>query len=462
MSEKKKIAFIPIDNRPVCYELAQDIAAIDGEIELLLPPKWLLGDLKKNSRIDGIYSWIESIHEIDYLVVSLDTIAYGGLIPSRRSSETLSEIKNRVEKFIDLFKSKNAKILAVSSIMRISNNNINEEEKEYWSKYGKKIFKYSWDLSKDGEAKTDVPPEIIEDYILTRKRNFEINCCYIEYAEAGIFDTLVLSKDDCAEFGLNIQECRKFEAIIKEKELKNVLLKTGADEIPLSLLSRIITEGKALKIAPLFTNPDSSGKISKYEDVSVADSVKGQILLAGATPATPEEADIILFVNNFPDIQGELVMGVDVEGFKDDFELPQKPFLIADILNANGADNDFINTLTEKDFYKSNFLGYAGWNTTGNTLGSAICCALVKFCAKNYNEDAFKKVQTVRFLDDWAYQANLRKYLKNTVKEPDPAELKKVMKPFEKLLARKLGTNYAQISYEFPWERFFEVSVRIS
>ena len=85
MSEKKKIAFIPIDNRPVCYELAQDIAAIDGEIELLLPPKWLLGDLKKNSRIDGIYSWIESIHEIDYLVVSLDTIAYGGLIPSRRS-----------------------------------------------------------------------------------------------------------------------------------------------------------------------------------------------------------------------------------------------------------------------------------------------------------------------------------------------------------------------------------------
>ena len=32
-------------------------------------------------------------------------------------------------------------------------------EKEYWSKYGKKIFKYSWDLSKDGEAQTDVPPD---------------------------------------------------------------------------------------------------------------------------------------------------------------------------------------------------------------------------------------------------------------------------------------------------------------
>ena len=459
---KKKIAFIPIDNRPVCYELAQDIAAIDGDIELLLPPKWLLGDLKKNSRIDGIYSWVESLNEVDYLVVSLDTIAYGGLIPSRRSSETLTEIKNRVEKFIDLFKSKNAKILAVSSIMRISNNNINEEEKEYWSKYGKKIFKYSWDLSKDGEAQTDVPSEIIEDYILTRKRNFEINCCYIEYAQSGIFDTLVLSKDDCAEFGLNIQECRKFEAIIKEKELKNVLLKTGADEIPLSLLSRIITGGRTLKIAPVYTNPDGKNKISKYEDVSVAESVKGQILLAGARPAAPEEADIILFVNNFKDIQGELVMGVEVEGFGEEFDLPEKPFLIADILNANGADNDFVNTLTDKDFYGENFLGYAAWNTTGNTLGSGLCCALAKYCAKDFNENAFKKVQTVRFLDDWAYQANLRKYLKNTVKKPDEAELKRVMKPFEKLVARKLGTKFKEISYSFPWERFFEVSVNVS
>ncbi len=462
MSEKKKIALIPIDNRPVCYELAQDIAAIDENIELFLPPKWLLGDLKKNSRIDGIYSWVESLAEVDYLIVSLDTIAYGGLIPSRRTTESFQEIKARIDKFVDLFKRKNAKILAVSSIMRISNNNINEEEKEYWSKYGKKIFKYSWELSKNGEAKTDVPPDIIEDYILTRKRNFEINCAYIEYAESGIFDTLVLSKDDCAEFGLNIQECRKFEAMIKEKELKNVLLKTGADEIPLSLLSRAVTEGKSIKIAPVFTRPEGIGKISKYEDVTVAESVKGQILLAGAAPAAPDDADIILFVNNFPEIQGELVMGVDVEGFKQDFELPKKPFLIADILNANGADNDFINILTEKDFFKGNFLGYAGWNTTGNTLGSALCCALVKFCAKNYNEDAFKKVQTVRFLDDWAYQANLRKYLRNTVKNPDPSELKKVMRPFERLIARKLGTNYAQIAYEFPWERFFEVFVKIS
>ena len=167
-------------------------------------------------------------------------------------------------------------------------------------------------------------------------------------------------------------------------------------------------------------------------------------------------------MNNFKDIQGELVMGVEVEGFGEEFDLPDKPFLIADILNANGADNDIVNTLTDKDFSGENFLGYAAWNTTGNTLGSGLCCALAKYCAKDFNENAFKKVQTVRFLDDWAYQANLRKYLKNTVKKPDEAELKRVMKPFEKLVARKLGTKFKEILYSFPWERFFEVSVNVS
>ena len=33
-----KICFIPIDNRPVCYNLVKDIAAIDEDIEIFIPP----------------------------------------------------------------------------------------------------------------------------------------------------------------------------------------------------------------------------------------------------------------------------------------------------------------------------------------------------------------------------------------------------------------------------------------
>lgn len=457
------IAFIPIDNRPVCYTLAQQISAIDRDLALFLPPREMLGDLNRSADINGIFSWLKKLENIDSIVVSLDTIAYGGLIPSRRSSETFEEIKKRMESFFALLREKNAKVYAFSSIMRISNNNINEEEKEYWSLYGEKIFKYSYELHKnapDTDVKADVPPEIIQDYLKTRQRNFEINKMYLNLSKQGVFETLVFSKDDCAKYGLNVGEAQVLEESIKANAL-NAFVKTGADEIPLSLLSRALAGGRGIKIAPVFTQKDYTNRISKYEDVSVSDSVRGQIELAHCEVADVSDADIILVVNNFKQEQGELVMGVDVEGFDGEIELPQKPYLIADILNANGADNSFVKKFFEKQIDWDKFLGYAGWNTTGNTLGSALCCAIVKFLANNPDEAAFKKVQAVRFLDDWAYQANVRKALKLRFDKPDIEALKTFMQPFEKTLQEKTGLDLSTTKYSYPWNRFFEIEVSV-
>jgi len=90
--------------------LLEDIAAIDENIELFLPERKLLGDLEKTADIDGILSWLEKLHQMDKMVLSLDTIAYGGLIPSRRSPETFEEVKSRIEKLKEILKNKNAEI----------------------------------------------------------------------------------------------------------------------------------------------------------------------------------------------------------------------------------------------------------------------------------------------------------------------------------------------------------------
>lgn len=476
------IAFVPIDNRPVCFTLAKQIAEIDPGLNLLLPPREFLGDLAKTANIEDILNWLENLEEIDKVIVSLDTIAYGGLIPSRRSSETFEEIKSRIDRLKDILLKKSAKVYAFSSIMRISNNNINEEEKEYWNLYGEKIFKYSYEMHKnipESSFPTDVPSEIIQDYLLTRKRNFEINHYYLELSKTQhdsqkFFETLVFSKDDCAQFGLNVAEAQSLETLIKDMKLDNVLIKTGADEIPLSLLSRALTEGHKeksggkIKISPVFTNPDFVDKISKYEDVSVFESVKGQIELAGAEISETKDADLVLLVNNFKEEQGELVMGVDVEGFEGNFSIPPiegKPFLIVDILNANGADNNFVKKFLEKNIDMKDFLGFMGysaWNTTGNSLGSGLCCAIVKFLAsKDFSLNAFKKVQAVRFLDDWAYQANVRKKLKSYLSDISTTELKKEMRPYEKTIGDFLDIDLSKTEYTYPWNRFFETEVTI-
>lgn len=434
-----KIAFLPIDNRPVCYTLAKYIAQIDESIEFFLPPRECLGDLTKTADIENLISWLENLPKVDSLILSLDTLVYGGLIPSRRSTETLGELKERLARIKPLLRNK--KVYAFSSVMRISNNNYNEEEKEYWSKFGKKIFEYSFS---GGVNKADIPDEILDDYLATRKRNFEVNKIYLAWQKEGLFDTLIFSKDDCAEKGFNVEEAKELEKLGGKT-------KTGADEIPLSLLARSIY--KKIKVFPEFLEPDCKNLISNYEDVSIEKSVLGQLELAGFEVSSPDEADIVLIVNNFRNKQGELVMGWDTEPFDGKLVLPNKPFAVADVRFANGADNAFVKQLLEK-IDLENFYGYAGWNTSANTLGSLLCAIKVKWQAKQYNSQAFAKLELVRFLDDWAYQANVRAQIEK------PIDIRNLMQPYETRLNNVLKLAPSKLDYTYPWKRKFEIEVR--
>ena len=285
-----KIAVIPIDNRPICYDLIEDILSIDSSIELFMPKISSLGGLTTSSKTDEIFNFLETLKDLDYLIVSLDTLAYGGLVSSRRCDDDFTKIKTRIEKFKQIASKKAKKILAFSSVMRISNNNINEEEKLYWASFGKKIFDWSYKTYKNEvlglkeEIKNDIPKEILEDYLKTRKRNFEINKIYLNWAQEGFFDTLIFSKDDCAEFGLNVKEANILNEEIKNKNLTSVLTKTGADEIPLGLLARAISDfnlnKKKIKIKPVFLEENSKNLISKYEDIPIESCAKAQLELA--------------------------------------------------------------------------------------------------------------------------------------------------------------------------------------
>ena len=485
------IAFIPIDNRPVCYTLPQQICAIDSEINLFIPEKKFLGSLTKNADVEAIFEWLEKLSELDAIVMCLDTVAYGGLIPSRRCPDTFDEIRARVEKLKTILEKKKAKIYVFSSIMRISNNNVNEEEKEYWNKWGKKIFEYSFNSCKNGKmVQTDVPQEILDDYLATRKRNFEINKLFLQYQKQGLFETLVFSKDDCAEFGFNVKEAQELENL-------GGFVKTGADEIPLTLLARAVSKAAkqlgseaarcgadakmprcnlpnfhSIKIAPIFLAPEYKDLISNYEDVSIEKSVKGQIELAGCEVCEPDEADILLYVNNFEEHQGEIVMKVPTKPFSGTWQKPQKPYIIADVRYANGADNAFVEQIF-KTGLGENFLGYSAWNTSANSLGSLICGAVITKFAKQQERKSeksetehyplvsrFLKLQLVRFLDDWAYQANVRQQLTF----PDEKLVKELMKPFEQKIFELLNIapDEYNITYKFPWNRLFEVEVCIS
>ena len=64
-------------------------------------------------------------------------------------------------------------------------------------------------------------------------------------------------------------------------------------------------------------------------------------------------------------------------------------------------------------------------------------------------------MQAVRFLDDWAYQANVRQ------KKPNKEELSSLMKDYEKIVLKGLDIDFKS-TYNYPWNRFFEVEVELN
>lgn len=80
-----------------------------------------------------------------------------------------------------------------------------------------------------------------------------------------------------------------------------------------------------------------------------------------------------------------------------------------------------------------------------------------KIFSKKYNNENFKNLEITRFLDDWAYQANVRQKLTS----PDKYKIISEMKPFEKKLEQILNTTI-NVNYSYPWERLFEVEIEFN
>lgn len=490
-----KIALIPLDNRPVSYSLPVQIGQLSDNVKVFVPPRELIGGLTHNTDIDQVLIWLENVlknQDIKLIVCSLDSIAYGGLIPSRRSSDTEELIKSRLEKFEQLIKiykkEKDLKIFAFSSIMRISNNNYNEEEKEYWNNYGELIFKYSYLTHKISEtpAQEDqeelnntfglIPKSILDDYTQTRHRNFAINNYYIDLVQSGLIDYMVFSQDDTAKYGFNVQESKLLKDLIDKFNLKSIVdVQTGADEIPSDLLIRGILShlSREISIYPIYSTESGKNVISRYEDRTIEASVNGQVELCGARVTNnSDEADILLLVHTPIAKQNDhcMVIHDEIENFAavnyciSITKSADKPVIIADVACANGADNLLVKSLLGNGLDLDKIYAYAAWNTTGNTLGSAISSGLSRYFAEknqNLNFENYKKLLLIRLADDWAYQTVVRQKIRAITSEADVELLEEELKPLILNLAEKINLQLSEVNLDFPWNRTFEVEISL-
>lgn len=500
MIVKNKIALIPVDARPVSDDLARDLGNMAGW-KVMTPDKDVLGFLKEEADTNAILTWIEKIApEVDGMVISMDMVLYGGLVPSRINTDPIQVIEDRLSRLVNLKALyPDLTLMIFSSTMRLSNSYENSEEKMYWTQYGKEIWTYSYhfhryermglqeDYDEYIRVKNKIPHNILQDYLLTRDRNFQINLKLLNYVENGVLELLVYPQDDTSEFGLNIMEQEQLKDEIEERELFNeVLIYPGADEVAALLTARLIynLENKPFPTYyPIYSGLRGALTIARFEDRIIHESVKGQIYALGShTVESVEEADIILGVNVPGDKQGETyypesTREVDTnnrnigEWLSRLFYYKKKNKLlgIIDVAYANGADVTMVPQLLKRFPLKS-LDGFAAWNTAGNTIGTVIAqTALVKLAEeKKLNRDKEKeKMLLIRFLDDYLYQSIVRHTVLETInyEEVPSDELLRIVKEnyWDKaeLFIKKNNSTIEIKDIYLPWKRTFEIGIHL-
>ena len=437
---KPSLVLLPLDDRPVNYDYPRYLARLAG-YELHLPPREWLGNPWRESQHTRLEKWVaDEAQSADILILAIDTLAYGGLIPSRRSLESKEQVLGRLSMLREIkHKNPDLTMLASSVILRISRANSSEEEKDYWASYGSAMFRLSYlehkrdlghatstEIDECGLLRREIPNEVYEDYRLGRRRNHAINQAMLDWLGEGIFDYLLLPQDDTAEYGWNIAEARCLQARIRADGLsERAITYPGADEVGCMLLAGSLCRRRGFRprFWPRYSSVNSPGMVTAYEDRPIHELVKAHLaVLGGSIADSPESADLILFLNAPCCHQGEgsfqwLALsemagrGQELpeatqaylkqsrsdpvfQSTRQEMESPQRspeefaralledlragrPAAMADVAFANGSDLILGNVLVQYPEIVT-LCAYGGWNTAGNTLGTVLAQSVLR------------------------------------------------------------------------------------
>jgi hypothetical protein len=494
------LGLVPLDSRPCNYRFPHQIAAIGGD-ELLLPPQQWLGDLHSPGRSMALRDWLLKLPEISGLMVSIDMLAYGGLVFSRRhatSFEAALEVLGTLKEFhaerpatpiyafnilmrLALTMDSEAAAPNYYNVMRYAR--LADEAERFHSEYLREQLE---------QVKAAIPPEVLNEYLAARRRNHEINLTMVDWLGEGVFDYLLITQEDAAEFGLHRREQDEIWQRAREKSvLDKMSLHPGADEAALTLLARHWSTDVTFRVH--WSCSEDAHRIALFEDRPFDQALGEHVASMKGVLIEDDSADFELFVN--------APLGIWNKDEDDDMRKKRAtklhPFVrgmesaigegrrvaLCDVAFPNGADDVLMNLLDRRGLL-GKLAAYGGWNTAGNTLGTVLaqCAALcIANCdLRTANSEGSpcallnRQFTFERLVDDWFYQARVRAHIEKTAREigASPLDLdgsrqaveahaRRELKGYAQLLAqRHFGSALASCDVSLPWGRTFEVDLR--
>lgn len=495
----KKIVLLALDERPCNFKFPYQIFNCeDFHIERIEP----LGQKKTPADVDAISTLLkEKCATADMAVLALDTLLYGGLLPSRLHHYKTEEVMDRLN-MLRTIKKENPTltIYAFQCIMRCPAYSSSDEEPDYYEISGQQLHQLGHALHKqklglvgpyDTEVlRSQIKKEYLEDYEWRREFNRFFNLQVLKLVKDGIVDFLVIPQDDAAPYGYTAMDQKIIRREIVNASLSDrILLYPGADEVAMTLLARAMNHWKKKrpKVYVRYASVHAKYLIPLCEDRALGETIRYHIMAAGCIQVdSAAEADLILAISApankmlCPEDQPAENADYDVERNLTEFIYAietylseGKPVTIGDNAYLNCSDMKLVEMLEQKGLLL-HVAGYAGWNTSSNTIGTALAEGIRYLY---YGDDlAHKAFLVLRYLEDAAYDGFVRSEI--TEKELpalgmsyyDVKEQKGIASELvRKYLNRFMEDNFPSVAQDttiacvtLPWKRMFEADIEIS
>ena len=443
MPPPARVLLIPPDTRPQTLDQPMQLAAMTGAV-MRVPPAGALPEFHTPGNTELLRDWLLSqTGQADLLIVCLETLCLGGMIPARRVSDPLETALERLAVLAEIKRREpDLQIYAFGVIVRVAHDNDPHEEKPYYGQWGRELRAYSAAFDRhvrhgDTEAgaldaaRAALPPEILADWLGTRERNHALHLAALELLAAGVLTHLCLTLDDTTPYGLAAHDRRMLEARADDLGVWPQLdLYPGADEVPCTLLARALAPQQAC-VWVRYSGLGGAGAELIYEDRPAGELVRAHLRAAGCVLAdSPAGADFVLAVNTpgtrqanrQPDFATVDTPHRHLPAFVDalhaDLEAGRTVSL-ADIAYPNGAERRLWTLL--QGLPLARLAGFSAWNTAGNTLGSAI--AFGKLAPLVGNRAAHAEALFARMVDDVLYQTYVRGQVRERLVNPSPYDL---------------------------------------
>lgn len=431
-----RVVLIPLDSRPPCTQYLEELGNIAG-IKVIVPPMQILDNYRTPADKPALRKWLyDEVKNADAAIVSVDMLTHGSLLASRLSAGTPEESQEALELLKSIHQeSPNVKLYAFNIIPRLilgdsRENTMYQNNMLQYSVLKDQVltFENPLDNIKLQQLEQKTPAEVINRYNAMYQHNASVNTALAKMVKDGILSGVVIGQDDSQPFGIpNINKQQIQHYIESHPELSGKLAVTrGTDEVALTMLGKIASDftGYHSHIFVVYSDDDAPRKIMPYMPNTVATTVQEKInLIGGIQVPTIDECDFILYVH-VGTKNNEKRLSLAWAKLENLLRQGHKIALV-DLSENFEASQTLLPFFLKHNITPAQLIAYAGWNTTSNSVGTAVTQAVLFTQSTAHTRSTDSLIEAyeynleflvARFLDDWYYQKEVQPFVNKRLK----------------------------------------------